>query len=41
MENFDNFIGSIAAAVLKSGLNETTSIGVIVSASRAMMPDKI
>jgi hypothetical protein len=41
MENFDNFIGSIAAAVLKSGLNETTSIGVIVSAAEAMMLNQL
>jgi hypothetical protein len=31
MENFDNFIGSIGAAVLRGGLNKDTTIGMIVS----------
>lgn len=33
MENFDNFLGSIAAAVLKSGLDESTTVGMIVCLS--------
>ncbi|KAJ8096497.1 hypothetical protein POJ06DRAFT_263978 [Lipomyces tetrasporus] len=31
MENFDNFIGSVAAAVLRAGLNKSTTIGMIAS----------
>ena len=31
MDNFDNFIGSIIAAVMKKGLNEDTTLGMIVS----------
>jgi hypothetical protein len=30
MENFDNFIGSIAVSVLQAGLEKGTEIGFIV-----------
>ena len=32
MENWDEFIGSITASVLKKGVKEDTTIGIIVSA---------
>jgi hypothetical protein len=31
MENFDDFLGSIAVGVLKSGLKKETTIGIVVS----------
>jgi hypothetical protein len=38
VENFDSFIGSIAAAVLRKGLKEDTTIGIIVSRIQANDP---
>ena len=41
MENFDNFVGSIAASVLRRGLHEDTTVGMIVRRSQSQDTERL